>query len=116
MVSQCEFSEDIGTKTFQTFERVLVARTTATWRAADGSVWLQIANQSTRGVTIHAHLTIALLSTASVTDTPEFRISAVAASPKNQDELAVAREAVEPARVKKHLLTPPSPPNKFRRS
>ena len=73
MFPQSEFSEGIGGKTFQTFERV-VARTTATWRAADGSVWLQIANSSTRGVTIPAHLALALLSTASVTDTPEFRI------------------------------------------
>ena len=67
MFPQSEFSEGIGGKTFQTFERV-VARTTATWRAADGS------KPSTRGVTIPAHLALALLSTASVTDTPEFRI------------------------------------------
>ena len=54
------------------------------------------------------------LPTASVTDTPEFRISAISASPKNK-ELAVAREALEAA-LAKHLLTPPSLPNKFRRS
>ena len=70
-VSQSEFSENIGTKKIQTFERVVVARTVATWRAVDGSVWLKIANPSTRGVTIPAHLALALLSTASVTDTPE---------------------------------------------
>ena len=115
LVSQSEFSEGIGTKNFQTFERVVVVRTAVTWRVEDGSVWLQIANPSTRGVTIPAHLTLALLSTASVTDTPEFRISEVATSPKNKDALAVARDALEPALVK-HLLTPPSPPNKFRRS
>ena len=108
LVYQSEFSEGIGTKTFQAFERV-VARTTATWRAADGSVWLQIANPSTRGVTIPAHLTLALLSTASVTDTPEFRISAVAASPKNKDELAVARKALRPALVKSFADTTFSP-------
>ena len=93
MVSHSEFSENIGTKKNPNFS-------VATWRAADGSIWLQIANPSTRGVTIPAHLTLALLSTASVTDTPELRISAVAASPKNKDELAAAREALEPALAK----------------
>ena len=74
MVFKSEFSENIGTKKIQTFERVVVARTVATWRAADGSVCLQIANPSTRGVTIPAHLALALLSTTRVTDTPELRI------------------------------------------
>ena len=55
-VSQSELSENIGTKKIQAFESVVVARTVATWRVADGSVWLQIANPSTRGVTIPAHL------------------------------------------------------------
>ena len=75
----------------------------------DGSVWLQIANQSTRGVTIPAHLALALLSTASVTDAPELRISAVAASPKNKNELAAAREAQEPALAKAFADTTFSP-------
>ena len=100
MVFQSEFSENIGTKKIQTFERVVVARTAATWRAPDWSVWLQIANPSTRGVTILAHLALGLLSTARVTDTPDLRVSAVAASPKNKDELAAAREALEPALAK----------------
>ena len=108
MISQSEFSECNGAKTFQTFERV-VARTTATWRAADGSIWLQIANPSTRSVTIPAHLTLAPLSTATVTGTPELRIRAVAASPKNKDELAVAREALEPALAKAFADTTFSP-------
>ena len=110
MVSQSEFFENIGKKKMQTFERVVVARTTvAAWRAADGSVWLQIANPSTRGVTIPAHLALALWSTASVTDTPELRISAVAASPKNKDELAAVREALEPALAKAFADTTFSP-------
>ena len=109
MVSQSEFSEGIGTKTFQTFERVVAARTTATRRAADGSVWFPIANPTMRDVTIPAHLTIALLSTASVTDTPEFRVSAVPASPTNMDELAVAREALEPTLVEAFADTTFSP-------
>ena len=89
----------LDSKKFQTFGRV-VARTVATGRAADGSVWLQIINPSTRGVTIPAHVSLALLSTAGVTDTPGLRISAVAASPENKDELAAAREALEPALAK----------------
>ena len=64
---------------------------------------------STRGDTIPALLTLALLSTASVTDTPEIRISAVAASPKNKDDLAVAREALEPALAKAFADTTFSP-------
>ena len=109
MASQSELSENIGTKEIQTFERVVVARTVATWRAADGSVWLQIASPSTRGVTVPAHLSLALLSTASVTDAPELRISAVAASLKNKDELAAAREALEPALAKAFAYTTFSP-------
>ena len=52
MFPQSEFSEGIGGKTFQTFERVVAARTTATRRAADGSVWFPIANPTMRDVTI----------------------------------------------------------------
>ena len=74
-----------------------------------GPSGLQIANPSTRGVTIPAHLALALLSTASATDTPELRISAVAASPKNKDESAAAREALEPALAKAFADTTFSP-------
>ena len=59
--------------------------------------------------TTPAHLTLALLSTASVTDTPEFRINAVAASPKKKDELAAAREALDSALAKAFADTAFSP-------
>ena len=74
MVSQSDFSEGIGTKTLQTFERVVVARTTATWRAADGSVLVANRQSVYAMCSIPAHRTLAFSLTASVTDTPEFRI------------------------------------------
>ena len=70
---------------------------------------MQIVNPSTRGVIIPTHLTLVLSPTASVTDTPQLRISAVAASPKNKDEPAVAREALEPTLAKAFADTTFSP-------
>ena len=52
LVPQFEMSEYSGLEKLQVFERLVVARTATTWRTADGSVWLQIANPSSRGVKI----------------------------------------------------------------
>ena len=84
----------------QVFERLVVARTATVWRTADGSVWLQIANPSSRGVIIPKGLILAYLSTPTVTKRPEVQVSAVAASPENLEELVAARIALEPALAK----------------
>ena len=89
-----------GLEKLRVFERLVVARTAITWRTADGSVWLQIANPSSRGVKIPKGLTLAYLSTSTVTEKPEVQVSAVAASSENLDELVTARIALEPALAK----------------
>ena len=52
LVPQSEMSRYSGLEKLRVFERLVVARTAITWRTADGSVWLQIANPSSRGVKI----------------------------------------------------------------
>ena len=91
---KCQEYSDL--EKLQVFERLVVARTATTWRTADGSVRLQIANPSGRGVKVPKGLTLAFLSTSTVTKKNEKQVSAVAALPENLDELVAARVALEP--------------------
>ena len=69
-------------------EKILVARTLATWYAADGSVAVQIANPSTDGVALPIGLCLGQLFTASVVTPDERDIIAVAKTPTSVEELA----------------------------
>ena len=60
LAPQSEMSEYSGLEKLQVFERLVVARTAKRWRTADGSVWLQIANPSSRGVKIPKGVTLSL--------------------------------------------------------
>ena len=60
------------------FEKIIVARTLATWYAADGSVAVQIANPSCDGVALPIGLCLGQLFTVSVVTPDQLHINAVA--------------------------------------
>ena len=63
----------------QVFEKIIVARTLATWYAADGSVAVQIANPSTDdGVALPIGLCLGQLFTVSAVTPDQLHINAVA--------------------------------------
>ena len=53
------------------FEKIIVARTFATWYAADGSVAVQLANPSSDGVALPIGLCLGQLCTAVSVVTPD---------------------------------------------
>ena len=65
------------------FERIIVARTLATWYAADGSVAMQIANPSTDGVALPIGSCLDQLFTVSVVTPDQLHVNAVAKTPKS---------------------------------
>ena len=77
------------------FEKIIVARTLATWYAADGSAAVQIANPSTDGVALSIGLCLGQLFTVSVVTPDQLHVNAVAKTPKSVDELAQAKSELE---------------------
>jgi len=61
------------------------------WKAADGSVYLQVANPSSEHIASHADLILGNLSPVTVVEPETLRVHAVAATPTTVGELAAAR-------------------------
>ena len=76
-------------------EKIIVARTLATWYAADGSVAVQVANRSTDGVALPIGLRLGQLFTVSVVTPDQLHVNPVAKTPKSVDELAQAKSELE---------------------
>ena len=91
-MSEREFLESSSSSVF---EKIIVARTLATWYAADGSVAVQIANPSCDGVALPIGLCLGQLFTVSVVTPDQLHVNAVAKTPKSVDELAQAKSELE---------------------
>ena len=102
IMSEREFLESSSSSVF---EKIIVARTLATWYAADGSVAVQIANPSCDGVALPIGLCLGQLFTVSVVTPDQLHVNAVAKTPKSVDELAQAKSELEGCL----LYTSPSP-------
>ena len=76
------------------FERVIVARTLATWLAIDGSVAVQIANPSSESLALLVGLEIGNLSSVAVVSPAQLHVHAVAATPTTPTEIAAARAEI----------------------
>ena len=63
-------------------QKIIVARTPATWYASDGSVPVQIANPSPDGVALTIGLCLGQLFTVSAVTHDQFHVNAVAKTPK----------------------------------
>ena len=106
-MSEREFLESSRSSVF---EKIVVARTLATWYAADGSVAVQIANPSCDGVALPIGLCLGQLFNVSVVTPDQLHVNAVAKTPKSVDELAQAKSELEGPLSKACLLyTSPSP-------
>ena len=92
IMSEREFLESSSPSVF---EKIIVARTLATWYAADGSVAVQIANPSCDGVALPIGLCLGQLFTVSVVTPDQLHVNAVAKTPKSVDELAQAKSELE---------------------
>ena len=77
------------------FEKIIVARTLATWYAADGSAAVQIANPSTDGVALSIGLCLGQLFTVSIVTPDQLHVKAVGKTPKSVDELAQAKSELQ---------------------
>ena len=91
-MSEREFLESSSSSVF---EKIIVARTLATWYAADGSVAVQIANPSCDGVALPVGLCLGQLFTVSVVTPDQLHFNAVAKTPKSVVELAQAKSELE---------------------
>ena len=79
------------------YERVIVARTLATWLTADGSVAVQISNPSSGSLALHEGLEIGKLSSVAVVSPAQLHVHAVAATPNTPAEIAAAHaETIAP--------------------
>ena len=92
IVSELEF---LNSGSSSVFEKIIVARTLATWYAADGSVAVQLANPSSDGVALPIGLCLGQLFTVSVVTPEQFHDNAVAKKPESVDELAQAKSELE---------------------
>ena len=101
IMSEREFLESSSSSVF---EKIIVARTLATWYA-DGSVAVQIANPSCDGVALPIGLCLGQLFTVSVVTPDQLHVNAVAKTPKSVDELAQAKKNLSlKVPCPKHLL------------
>ena len=76
------------------FEKNIVARTLATWYAADGSVAVQVANPPSYGVALIAlriGLCLGQLLNVSIVTPDQLHVNATAKTPESADELAQAK-------------------------
>ena len=80
IMSEREFLESSSSSVF---EKIIVARTLATWYAADGSVAVQISNPSCDGVALPIGLCLGQLFTVSVVTPDQLHVNAVAKTPKS---------------------------------
>ena len=87
------------------FEKIVAARTLATWHAADGSVAMQIANPSSDGVALPIDLCFGRLFTVSVVTPDQLHLNAVAKTPTSFDELPQAKSPRLKVPSPKLLLT-----------
>ena len=80
IMSEREFLESSSSSVF---ERIIVARTLATWYATDGSVVVLIANPFCDGVALPIGLCLGQLFTVSVATPDQLHVNAVAKTPKS---------------------------------
>ena len=80
IMSEREFLESSSPSVF---EKIIVARTLATWYAADGSVAVQIANPSCDGVALPIGLCLGQLFTVSVVTPDQFCLLYTSPSPRD---------------------------------
>ena len=76
------------------FERVIVARTVATWLASDGSVAVQVANPSSESLASHVGLGIGNLSSVAAASPAQLHVHAVAPTPTTPTAIAAARAEI----------------------
>ena len=91
-MSELEFLESGSSAVF---EKIIAARTLATWYAADGSVAVQLANPSSDGVALPISVCLGQLFTVSVVTPDQLHINAAAKTPESVDELARAKSELE---------------------
>ena len=92
IVSEADASKDGSPAAF---EKIVVARTLATWHSSDGSVAVQIANPSTDNVALLSGLCLGHLYTVSVVSPDHLHVNAVASTPQSAEEIRRARSELE---------------------
>ena len=92
IMSELEFLESSSSSVF---EKISVARTFATWHAADGSVAVQVANPSPDGVALPIDLCLGQLFTMSIVTPDQLHVNAPAKTPTSVDEIAQAKSEIE---------------------
>ena len=100
-MSEREFLES---RSSSVFEKIIVARTLATWYAPDGAVTVQIENPSSDGVALPIGLFLDQLFTVSVVTPDQLHLNAGAKTPKSVDELAQAKSELERPLSKAEIL------------
>lgn len=89
-------AEDIAAdKGLAAFEKIIVARTLATWSATDGSVVVQVANPSSDGVALPVHLCLGSVLSVSIVSPDQLHVNAVAHSPTSPSEIHSAKSELE---------------------
>ena len=88
--------ENISTeKSLIAFEKIIVARTLATWSATDGSIVVRVANPSSDGVALPINLCLGHILSVTIVSPDQLHVNAVARTPKSPTEIQNAKSELE---------------------